>query len=96
MEFLAWLAQHGPAFVALAAAIRAFLRARTLRDSAVAEATTAVVRLLEETENRLAASEGRERGLKFRNLELEARAKEAESRAAAMKREYDSLHQLMR
>lgn len=86
------LAQHGTAVVALIAAVRSVLRSRALKDAAVAESTKRLLAVHKDTEHRLAASEGRERGLKFRCAELENRVVAAEKRATAMKREFDKLH----
>ena len=91
-----WLAQHGPAVVALIAAVRAALRSRAMKDAAVAESTRRLLSVHKDTEHRLAASEGRERGFRFRCVELEVRVVAAEKRATAMKREFDALHDEVR
>lgn len=87
-DLSAWLVEHGASLLALAAALRAAARARSLRDTAVAEAVQRVVEALDVERRRVAELEGSDRGCRSRVAELEAQVRalvaEMESLRAAI------------
>lgn len=91
-----FLVEHGAALVALAAALRAAIKARALRDSAAAEAIRKLASVLDDTERRLAVAEGRAKGCDRRTAELEERIEEGERRERALAHEVEDLRRAIR